>query len=685
MESEDQQELQVRVLLLAPTLRDAQITRDFLGHAGLSCVACQNLKALCMEVNRGCGALLLTEEVVTSPGVQDLIAILESQTTWSDIPLVMLMRGGTQSVESAHVLKLLRNVTLLERPTPSRSVVSAVEAAVRARKRQYQARQQIEDIRRAEARHKELQRLLEIAIDASELGTFHCEMPLGKILWNERCKEHFWLPPDAEIDIDLFYSILHPDDRDRTRQAVEDCVFRGSLYDIEYRTVSPRGEIRWVRATGRTFFDRNGAPLQFDGTTQDITHQKQAAQERDQLLKSEQDALAESERAGRMKDDFLATLSHELRTPLNAILGWSQLIRRNQDPQTLQEGLDVIERNARVQVQLIEDLLDMSRVISGKLHLDMQTIDPVLPIVAAIETVMPAAAAKGVRIIKSLDSTAGPVAGDAGRLQQVVWNLLFNSVKFTPKGGRIQVLLKRADSHIEITVADTGKGIDPAFLPHIFERFRQADASTTRQQGGLGLGLAIAKQLIEMHGGTISAASQGPNKGSTFTVLLPVVAHLKDSHESSSPQAQNRKSLASFSNTALTGITVLVVDDEKDARGLIKRVLEQYGANVAMAASAAEAVKLFASVRPDVLVSDIGMPGIDGYELLHQIRELGGARGGDVPAIALSALARAEDRTRALRAGFIVHVAKPVEPHELVATVASIGNGKRARQAHQRK
>jgi PAS domain S-box-containing protein len=672
MESEEKRKLESRVLLLAPTPRDAQITCDFLRDAGLDAVPCQSIGAICAQVGLGCGALLLTEEVIIWPHVGQLIGLLELQPPWSDLPLVLLMRGGAQSLESSSILRLLGNVTLLERPTLRRTVVSAVEAAVRARKRQYLAREHIEETRRAENKHRALQQQLELAVEASELGTFHCEMPLGRILWNRRCKEHFFLPPDAEINFELFYSILHPDDRERTRLAVEASVHRGAPYDIEYRTVSPHGEIRWIRATGRTFLGPGGEPLRFDGTTQDITERKRAAEEREELYKSEQAARTESERAGRMKDDFLATLSHELRTPLNAILGWSQLIRRGQDKETLAEGLEVIERNARVQVQLIDDLLDMSRVISGKLRLELKPIDPIVPTEAAIETVAPTAAAKGVRIIRALDPKAGPVAGDTGRLQQVVWNLLCNAVKFTEAGGQIEVIQRRADGRVEIVIADTGKGIEGDFLPHIFERFRQADASTTRKHGGLGLGLAIVKQLVELHGGTISAASDGTDRGSTFTISLPALTTTAEGSRDSGG-AQTASWSRQPASAELTGVTVLVVDDEKDGRGVVKRLLEEYGAVVTAAGSAAEAIALLPVIKPSVLVSDISMPEVDGYELLRKVRALGRNNGGDVPAIALSALARSEDRNRALRAGYLVHIAKPVEPQELIATVATVG------------
>jgi signal transduction histidine kinase/CheY-like chemotaxis protein len=663
-----------RVLFMAPTPRDGEITRSLLARARLACSMCSSLRELANETARGAGVLLLTEEALNGEGISDLLHVLGAQPPWSDLPVVLLMPGGSQSEVAARAVRELGNVTLLERPASIRSLVSAVSSAIRARERQYQTRAQLLAVQRAESRARELQQQLEIAIDASQLGTFHCEMPLGRIVWNDQCKAHFWLPPDAEIDFDLFYSILHPDDRERTRAAVEACVQRGEKYDIEYRTVSPTGQIRWVRATGRTYFDDKNRPVRFDGTTRDVTEQRQRAQEREELLESERAARTEAEKAGRMKDEFLATLSHELRTPLNAILGWSQMIHQGVDAQTLQEGLTVIERNARVQVQLIEDLLDMSRIISGKVRLDVQHLDPESFIDAAIETVTPAAQAKEIRLHKVL-SRSGPIMGDPGRLQQIVWNLLSNAIKFTPKGGRVEVLLEKVNSHIEISVSDTGKGIKPDFLPHVFERFRQADASTTRQHGGLGLGLAIVKHLVELHGGTIQAKSEGENKGSTFTVSLPVAVAQWETKKKTNERAaagSSEEKARGRKVASLKGVRVLVVDDEPDARDLIRRLLEDCDAKVTTAGSAADALKILDAETPHVLVSDIGMPLVDGYDLMKQVRSRGATRGGNVPAIALSAFARSEDRTRALMAGYSVHVSKPVEPRELVATVASI-------------
>jgi CheY-like chemotaxis protein/two-component sensor histidine kinase len=390
------------------------------------------------------------------------------------------------------------------------------------------------------------------------------------------------------------------------------------------------------------------------------------------LLDSERAARSEAERMSELKDGFLATLSHELRTPLNAIVGWAHVLRNGaKSPEDLVKGLQTIERNARAQTQLIEDLLDMSRITSGKLRLDMQPTQPATFIEAALETVRTAADAKGIRLEKFLDPSAGPIYGDPARLQQVIWNLLSNAIKFTPKGGKVQIVLERVNSHVEISVADTGCGIKPEFVPYLFERFRQADSATTRQYGGLGLGLSIVKSLVELHGGSVHARSPGEGQGTTVSVNLPLTAvHPVEERERAHPATL--QGLPAFTASELAGLRVLVVDDHGDARDLIQRVLEDCGAEVLTASGAVEALDLLQDHRPDVLVSDIGMPDVDGYELLRRVRALGPANGGRVPAIALTAFARSEDRTRALRAGFLVHVSKPVDPSELVATVASV-------------
>lgn len=519
-----------------------------------------------------------------------------------------------------------------------------------------------------------------MVLEAADVGLWFSQLPFGQLEWDRRVKEHFWLPSEAEVSIDTFYERLHPEDRERTRRLIAGAIETHSTCEIEYRTVSPvDGREKWIRAIGRPFYDAQGKPVRFDGITIDITGARQAELEREEFLASERVARTEAERTSRIKDEFLATLSHELRTPLNAILGWAQILHHGNkiNERDLQEGLAAIERNARVQTQLIEDLLDMNRIISGKVRLDVQHVDLTMAIEAAVDVVARTAAAKGVRLQKVLDSRAGnTVMGDAARLQQIFWNLLTNAIKFTPRHGRVQVFLERADSHIEVSVRDTGQGIKPEFLPHLFERFRQADASTTRKQSGLGLGLALVKSLTEMHGGSVHVKSRGEGQGSTFTVRLPLAAIHSD--EGESPDGQSAAPAGTdelFAHPAtLKKTRILVIDDEPDARTVLKRMLEECEATVSTAASAAEGLKLVRQVHPDVLVCDIGLPGEDGYQLIRNVRRLGLEAGGDVPAIALTALARSEDRQRAIVAGFDMHVAKPVEAGELIAVVARLAH-----------
>jgi PAS domain S-box-containing protein len=404
----------------------------------------------------------------------------------------------------------------------------------------------------------------------------------------------------------------------------------------------------------------------------DITELKRLMREREQMLEAEQAARREAERVSRMKDEFLATLSHELRTPLNAILGWVHLLRNpSVPPDEARQGMETIERNARLQAQLVEDLLDMSRIVSGKVRLDVRDVDLLAVISDAVESARPAADAKQIRLNHVLDPNAGHVSGDPNRLQQVIWNLLTNAVKFTPRGGRVQVFLQRVNSRVEVTVSDNGEGVARKFLPHLFERFSQADASITRRHGGLGLGLAIVRHLTELHGGTVRAASAGKGRGSDFVVSLPVKTLRAENAGGTHPTAEAPLA-GRLAQMDLEGVKVLVVDDDVDSRDLVRRVLEKRKAIVTVAASAAEALALLQEVRPDVLISDIGMPAEDGYQLLAKVRRLAPEEGGDTPAVALTAFARSEDRRRALMAGFQMHVAKPAEPAELLAAVANL-------------
>ena len=383
---------------------------------------------------------------------------------------------------------------------------------------------------------------------------------------------------------------------------------------------------------------------------------------------------ADAQAANRLKDEFLAVLSHELRTPLNAIVGYARLLRGGiLPPDKAARGMETLERNATWLTQIVEDVLDVSRIVSGKIRLDVQPVELPLIVDNAVATIQPAADAKGVRVVTIvIDPRVGPVSGDPGRLQQVVWNLMTNAVKFTPKHGRVQVRLERVNSHVEIVVSDPGVGIDPDFLRHVFERFRQAEAGTTRKTGGLGLGLAIVRHIVEMHGGTVEASSAGEGQGATFRVRLPLMAVQPELVETrrEHPRTERREALTGLSG--LEGIRVLAVDDEEDALALLRVVLEAAGADVTTISSPLTALERIADINPQVLVLDVGMPEMDGFELIARIRQSGNPSIRNIPAAALTAFARSEDRTRALRSGFEMHLAKPVDPGELVASVATL-------------
>jgi PAS domain S-box-containing protein len=403
-------------------------------------------------------------------------------------------------------------------------------------------------------------------------------------------------------------------------------------------------------------------------------------EDRSRLLSNEKQARSDAERANRLKDEFLATISHELRNPLNAIMGWAHMMRLGKlTPANVERAVETIYRNAKSQSQLVADLLDVSRIISGKLRLDVRTVDLLYIVNAAIDSIRPAADAKGIRLQPILDPSVGPISGDADRLQQIVWNLLTNAVKFTPKGGRIQVQLQRVDSHVEIVVTDSGIGISKEFLPHVFDRFRQADASTTRIHGGLGLGLSIVHQLVGLHGGSVSVQSEGENKGATFTISLPFVGVVTNQETEAVEAIHNEERNTLEGLPSLQGLKVLVVDDEPDTRELIREVLKECGSEVITSSSVDEALLALEEHKPDILISDLGMPDEDGYSLISKIRALPAEQGGQIPAAALTAYARTEDRMRVLRSGFQFHLPKPVDSAELVTVVASL-----AGRAYQR-
>ncbi len=531
-----------------------------------------------------------------------------------------------------------------------------------------------------ELRRRE-ERLL-LALDLARMGCWDWDIQADEVRWTSNLYPLFGVDPGRfDANLAAFYATLHPDDLPRVQQAIAATVERGAPYEIEFRVVHPDGSVRWAASRARLLRDADGRPRALNGVDMDITEQKEIEARREALLAAEQAARAEAERLGRMKDEFLATLSHELRTPLNAILGWIGILQGRMGDEALQrKALGVIDRNAHLLAQLIEDLLDMNRILSGKLRLSPRPTSLASVAQAAVETVKPMADAKGVELEIDLHPGSGVVYGDPDRLQQIAWNMLSNAIKFTARGGVVRVALANEGEAFTLAVSDTGLGIASEFLPHVFERFRQADATAARRHGGLGLGLAIVRQIAELHGGTARVASEGLGQGSTFTLVLP---SLEDSapegaalppsgeraHLSTAPPSDELPALM------LTGIRVLVVDDQPDTREFLERLLVERGALVTLAASAAEALAHLEIAVPDVLVADIGMPDVDGYELIRRVRRRERARGGAVPAAALTAFAREEDRERALAAGYEEHVPKPVTPSALFAVVARLARG----------
>ncbi|MGE5656973.1 MAG: PAS domain-containing protein [Actinomycetota bacterium] len=465
--------------------------------------------------------------------------------------------------------------------------------------------------------------------------------------------------------------VIHPDDLAYTLQSFDEAATARKMFRIEHRVRrASDGEYRWHLSQALPLFDQKGQMVKWFGSSTDIHDQKLLIEERAQALERERAARTELERASRMKDEFLAVVSHELRSPLNAILGWSRLLRtRTFNPEKTEQALAAIERNAQAQTQLIEDLLDISRIIRGKIRLDLRPTHLIPCVQAAIDTIGPAATVKSIAL--SFHSTdADLVSGDPERLQQIVWNLLSNAVKFTPANGQIEVRVQAIHSMAQIQVIDSGKGISSDFLPYIFERFRQEDATTTRTQGGLGLGLAIVRNLVELHGGTIHVDSAGEGQGTTFTVHLPLLPSALP-NQPVSHQGLHRQTTTD-TGLDLSNIQVLIVDDERDTREFLQVALEQYGARAIGAASATEAWQLLQTHKPDILLSDVGMPDEDGFTLIRRIRSLPSGQGGRIPAAALTAYAREGDRLDALSAGFHLHIPKPIEPIQLLTVIVKL-------------
>ena len=489
---------------------------------------------------------------------------------------------------------------------------------------------------------------------------------------------------EAELLEMRLSAILHPDDLPRAVEFNRRLMETGESFVTEKRFRRRDDSEVWVNSHVSPVHNARGKIDKAVAVVIDITDRKRAEREREQFLKQEKAARAVAQAANQSKDEFLAMVSHELRSPLNSILGYARLLRAGATDLTqIKQTVEIIERNGRIQLQLIEDLLDTARIISGKLKLEVQSVALVSVITSALDVVRPAARAKDIELIPDLDPLAGQITGDPNRLQQVVWNLLSNAIKFTPRSGRVEVRMENVDDHVRLTISDTGKGIEPDFLPVVFDRFRQSDSSSARRFGGLGLGLSLVKQLVELHGGTVEATSDGPGHGSTFTVTLPQGATQTETFFLRQPRAVAAREVRTEAAISLdlvpslAGVRVLVVDDQEEARALLTATLGECGTQVTAVSSGVEALAVLADPpdgeRPDVLILDINMPDEDGYKVLERVRALEAERGvSQIPAVALTALGRSEDRLKAFAAGFRMHVAKPVEPAELAVVIASL-------------
>ena len=506
------------------------------------------------------------------------------------------------------------------------------------------------------------------AAAAAELGTFDYDLPAGPLRFNSICSSFLFLKHDQQIiSVDAFFQLLHPDDRARVRSAIENATEHRTRFDAEFRVVTADDRTRWLRAIGRTTHDKNGVGLRCSGIMIDISREKRTE---DALRESEEEARIArgvAEHASLVKDEFLSTLSHELRTPLNTILGWTQVLQRSSSrlSDKASTALATIERSARQQARLIDDLLDASAIIAGKIILDLQPVRSNEIIAASVAACAPMAATRGIKIEVAIDEPGIAIEADIPRMQQILSRLLSNAIKFSSNDAVITVRQFASHDKVIITVSDTGQGIAPAFLPSLFARFTQADGSITRTHMGLGLGLSIVKSLIELHGGHVSASSQGVSRGAVFSIELPAL--LAVDNELTSLSMTGAAIDSTDAESSDWPADIIVVDDEPDAGAVMQEILQQTGATVRLANSAIEALAMIRQSRPDLLISDIGMPQIDGYQLLRMLRGEEEAAGQTaLPAIALTAFARPEDKRRAIEAGYLIHLAKPVESTDLI-------------------
>ncbi|MBG1242745.1 hybrid sensor histidine kinase/response regulator [Nostoc sp. NZL] len=670
-----QMEPKVNILLVDDKLENLLALEAILEKLGENLVrATSGEEALRCLLHQDFAVILLD---VQMPGMDgfETATLIRNRGRSRHTPIIFLTAFST-SDQMLFKGYALGAVDYLLKPLDPNILTSKVTVFVELFKKTEAVKQQAAQLVAVNAELRQSEERFRSLSTCSPVGIFEIDTEGGCRYTNPRYQAICGLKAAESLEKGWLESV-HLEDRERAVSSWSNYIREGRDYSEEFRFQTAQGIIRWVQVRSSPMLSGQGELLGYVGTLEDITERKQAEEVRAQIIR-EQTARQEAEAANRMKDEFLAVLSHELRTPLTSMLGWSKILRSKKlDDKATSRALEAIERNATSQMQLIEDILDVSRIIRGQLRLNVSAVNLITVMEAALEAVRPLAEPKDIKLNTVLDTSVGSVYGDPARLQQVVWNLLTNAIKFTPKGGRVEVNLsivcgeeqQTTYKYAQIQVIDTGIGISSEFLPKVFERFRQADSTTTRSHNGLGLGLAIVRHLVELHKGTIFAQSPGTGEGATFTVRLPL---LQDNRASRASREATGEISSSVASTPLAGLRVLVVDDEADTRNFLSFMFEEYGAFATAVASVDEALAVLEQAKPDIMISDIGMSEQDGYTLIRKLRSLEPEKGGRIPAIALTAYTREEDRLEALSAGFQQHLSKPIDPTKLIAMVVNV-------------
>ncbi|MEH2137375.1 hybrid sensor histidine kinase/response regulator [Nostoc sp.] len=668
-----QMEPKVNILLVDDKLENLLALEAILEKLGENLVrATSGEEALRCLLHQDFAVILLD---VQMPGMDgfETATLIRNRGRSRHTPIIFLTAFST-SDQMLFKGYALGAVDYLLKPLDPNILTSKVTVFVELFKKTEAVKQQTAQLVAVNAELRQSEERLRSLSTCSPVGIFEIDTEGGCRYTNPRYQAICGLKAAESLEKSWLESV-DPEDKERAVASWSTYIYYGRDYSEEFRFQTAQGIVRWVQVRSSPMLSGQGELLGYVGTLEDITERKQAEEVRAQVIR-EQTARQEAEAANRMKDEFLAVLSHELRTPLTSMLGWSKILRSKKlDDKATSRALEAIERNAISQMQLIEDILDVSRIIRGQLRLNVSAVNLISVMEAALEAVRPLADPKEILLNTMLDASVGSVYGDPARLQQIVWNLLTNAIKFTPKGGRVEVNLsvvwgeeQTTQKYAQIKVIDTGIGISSEFLPKVFERFRQADSTTTRSHNGLGLGLAIVRHLVELHKGTIFAQSPGTGQGATFTVKLPLLQDNRGNRGNREATGE----ISSVASTPLAGLKVLVVDDEADTRNFLSFMFEEYGAFAIAVASVDEALAVLEQAKADILISDIGMSEQDGYTLIRKLRSLEPEKGGCIPAIALTAYTREEDRLEALSAGFQQHLSKPIDPTKLIAMVASL-------------